>query len=119
MAKRESEKERWIRIREQQLAARDPLRGERRTQRRIAEQHRRSQRRFSFSLMLEDIPYRMKGAFFGAILGGVIGALMPLLITASWADWIWIAAVIIVSVIGFLYGSALDAREQIKDALRR
>jgi hypothetical protein len=119
MAKGESEQDRWIRIREQQLAARDPLKGERRTQRRIAEQHRRSQRRFSLGLMLEDIPYRLKGAFLGAILGGVLGALMPLLISAAWVDWIWIAAVIIVSILGFLYGGALDAREQIKDALRR
>ncbi len=119
MGKGESEKERWIRIREQQLAARDPLKGERKTQRRIAQQHRRSQRRFSIGLMLEDIPYRLTGAFFGAILGGVLGALMPLLLTASWVDWIWLPMVIVVAIVGFVYGSALDAREQIKDAMRR
>jgi hypothetical protein len=119
MTKRSSDQERWIRIREEQLAARDPLKRERQTHQRIAEQGRRSQRRFSLVLMLEDIPYRVQGAFFGALSGGLLGALMPMLFAPSWADWAWIPGVIIVAIMGFLYGSALDAREQIKDAMRR
>jgi hypothetical protein len=119
MTPRETEQERWMRIRQERLAARDPLKKERKTQRRIAEMHRKSQKRLSFLLMLQDIPHRVKGAFFGVIIGGIIGALMPIFSSKDWADFIWMATVPVVGIFGYFYGQALDARETIKDVFRR
>ena len=115
MSKRNKELERLERLRQQQLQARDPLAKQRKIERKVVARRRGSKEKVSFKSMITDVPYRWRGAILGAVLGIVISIVLPNLVEGSWAEWIGLLAVVVLALLGFMFGRAIDLRDELRD----
>ena len=52
------------------------------------------------------------------LIGLAILILLPLLVEASWVDFVGLAAIIVFAIIGFFFGQALDVREELRDLVK-
>ena len=117
MPSRNSDVERYKRLRDQQLASRDPLIKQRKLDHTIADKHRRSTRRFSFGEAWADIPHKWRDALVGALIGLTIMLLVPFLVEGIWGTCIGIGAFPLCAFVGLLVGRYEDAKEDVKDLL--
>jgi Flp pilus assembly protein TadB len=110
--------ERLKRLRDRQLADRDPGVKKREFQRQSVERERRAYRPLTFKEAWADIPHIWKGLFYGLILGlaGMFG------VTSLWVSpWAWVVSIVLLLgfiMIGMVIGRAADARDEIRDNLR-
>ncbi|MGB7873528.1 MAG: hypothetical protein WBL25_04020 [Anaerolineales bacterium] len=113
------EQERLKRLRERQLADRDPLVKQRQFQRSTARREKRLKKQtYTLGKMWKDIPHVWKGFFYGLILGLVVFLVVPMLWLSPWAFPISLAAFVITVLFGIIVGRAIDTRENIKDLIR-
>ena len=113
------EQERLRRLRERQLADRDPHVKQRQFQRSSSQRERRlSKQSYSLGNMWKDIPHVWKGFFYGLMLGLVVFLIVPTFWQSPWALVIFIMALVIFILFGVLVGRAIDTRENIKDLIR-
>jgi hypothetical protein len=113
------EQDRLKRLRERQLADRDPLVKQRQFQRTTTQRERKlSKQSYSLDKMWRDIPHVWKGFFYGLMLGLVAFLLIPTFWDSSWAITVSILALVISILFGVLVGQAIDTRENIKDLIR-
>ena len=106
------------RLRDHQLADRDPGVKKREFQRQSLLRERRAFRPLTFRDAWADIPHIWKGIFYGLVLG----LIETFAITSLWDSfWAWIASIFLLVVflmIGVTIGRGFDARDEIKDNLR-
>ena len=113
------EQERLKRLRERQLADRDPLVKQRQFQRATTQREKRlSKQSYSLGKMWKDIPHVWKGFFYGLIVGLVIFLAVPTFWLSHWAYPISLIALVICILFGIVVGRAIDTRENIKDLIR-
>ena len=113
------EQERLKRLRERQLADRDPHVRQRQFQRSTAQRERRlSKQSYSLGKMWKDIPHVWKGSFYGLLLGLVVFLIVPTFWQSPWAFMISFVALVVFILFGILVGRAIDTRENIKDLMR-
>lgn len=112
------EQERLRRLRDRQLAARDPQTKQRELHHGIARRHRRSRQSFSLRQMWSEIPHMWRDAFYGLLVGVLALALVPSLWDSTWAVPCAAASIPILAILGFFIGRALDTRDEIKDLTR-
>ena len=112
------EQERLRQLRQRQLADRDPLVKQRQFQRRHADLERRSRKPVTLSGMWGDIPHIWRGFLFGALLGVITMAVVPVFWTSSWAFYCSAASAVIFILFGVVVGRALDSRDDINDLTR-
>ena len=119
MSGNSQEQERLRRLRERQLADRDPHIKQRQFQR-ISSQREKRIRKQSYSInkMWKDIPYIWKGFFSGLLLGVVALLVIPTLWQSSWAIAVSLVILVVLILFGIVIGRAIDARESIKDLMR-
>ncbi len=118
MAGDRSEIERLKRIRERQLAARDPGKKQRELQQTITHKHRRAAQPFSIGRMWAEVPKRWKGAVFGSVFGVIAVIVLPLFMDPTQGTALGFALLGFMALIGFLVGRARDAQDDIKDLIR-
>lgn len=118
MPDNEQELERLKRLRERQLADRDPHIKQRQFQRISAQRERRYRKPYSLGKMWQDIPHAWKGFFYGAVLGTTVLLVLPLFWVSAWAIPCSAGAIVLFSIFGVLLGRAIDSRENIKDLMR-
>lgn len=118
MSNRKDEVERLMRLRQRQLSARDPHAKQREIDRRVATRRRKLRQQDSFLSVFTDVPFKWQGIVLGALIGLVILILLPLLVDAAWVDLAGLAAIIVLAIMGFFFGQALDVREELKDLMR-
>ena len=113
------EQERLRRLRERQLADRDPHVKQRQFQR-VSSQREKRIRKQSYSIgkMWKDIPHVWKGFFYGLFLGAIILLVVPEIWQSPWAIAVSIVALVTFILFGVIIGRAIDAREKIKDLMR-
>lgn len=111
------ESERYRRIREEQLRARDPQKQQHQLQRRISTKRKRNAARFSVGQMVADIPYRWKWLFAGLVIGLGLLIILPYFLTPKLANLVGGIAAGGFSLLGFALGRALDAKVSIKEWL--
>ena len=113
------EQERLRRLRERQLADRDPHVKQRQFQR-VSSQREKRLKKQSYSLgkMWKDIPHVWKGFFYGLLLGLVVFLIVPTFWQSTWALVISLMALVVFILFGILVGRAIDTRENIKDLMR-
>ncbi|HET7009483.1 MAG TPA: hypothetical protein VFI11_01805 [Anaerolineales bacterium] len=109
--------ERFRRIRDQQLRARDPLTKQRRMDGEIAQKRRRMQQSFSLITMWRDIPHRWRNGLVGILIGLAVLLIAPSVIEGSWGLCLGGIAVPFAGLVGFLIGRYEDAMEDIKEDL--
>ena len=109
--------ERLIRIRDQQLKARDPQKESRRLHQGIAARHRRARRKLSLGTILEELPSKWYGLFIGLLLGIAASFFLPLLVDFPRIELISYIFIPFIAVVGFAVGSALDSREELEDLI--
>ena len=112
------EQERLKRLRDRQLADRDPLVKQRQFQRTSAQKERRARKPYSLGQMWGDIPHAWKGAFYGLLLGTAVLIILPTYWISSWAFPCAAASIIIFAVMGVIIGRAFDTRDEIKKLIR-
>ena len=116
MSKQNDEVERLRRLRERQLQARDPLAKQRKVERKVTARRRKQKTSFSFRAML-DVPYQWRGAIIGAVIGMGISIVLTLTLENQWTEVIGLLIVVFLAVLGFVFGQAIDAREELKDLM--
>lgn len=121
MSSEQQERERLQRLRESQIADRDPYKIKRTVEKKVARRRSRLYRRQPTSLpgMLSELPHVVHGIILGFFLGVLVFALLPLFIQNSYTEVIAWAALIIVPLFGALFGASLDWRDEMRDLLKK
>lgn len=114
----DQELERLRRLRDRQLADRDPLVKQRQFQRMSAQRERKYRKPYSFGKMWKDIPHAWKGFFYGAVLGTLVLLVLPIFWVSPWAIPCSAAAIVVFALFGVILGRAIDTRDNIKDLMR-
>lgn len=114
----DSEQDRLRRLRDRQIAARDPQVKQRQVHGKIARKQRSSVERFSVGRILAEIPNIWKGGFLGFVVGALGIAVIPTLWPSSWALPCAGALAVMMTIFGLIVGRAIDTRESLKDLIR-
>jgi len=112
------DQERLQRLRDRQLASRDPQKHQRRMHGQIARRQRRSVESFSLGRIWSEIPHLWKGAFYGLTFGVLIVVLVPLVWASPWALPCSAVVAVMSTILGLLIGRAQDTRDSLKDLVR-
>ncbi len=114
MSNSPGERERLERLREKQIHARDPQAKVRRVEAKVAARRRRTVKRFSVG-MLAEVPHKYVWALFGGVLGVLVIIVLPVLWADGRAYLVGIVALLFLVALGYVFGRALDARDELND----
>jgi len=112
------DQERLQRLRDRQLASRDPQKHQRRMHGQIARRQRRSVESFSLGRIWSEIPHLWKGAFYGLTFGVLVLVLVPSVWASPWAFPCSAGVAVMSTILGLLIGRAQDTRDSLKDLVR-
>jgi hypothetical protein len=112
------DQERLRRLRDRQIAARDPQQHQRSMHGQIARRQRRSVQRLSIGRIWSEIPHIWKGAFYGLTVGAFAIAVVPKLWVSPWALPCAAGAALLLMIFGLLIGRAQDTRDSLKDLVK-
>jgi VIT1/CCC1 family predicted Fe2+/Mn2+ transporter len=115
MSQDKKEVERLMRLREQQIRARTPGAKQKEIQRRVYARRRKQRKNVTLMDMITEVPYKLQGVMLGALIGVIISIALPMLVEASWTGMVGIAALVFLTIVGFVLGQALDVREELSD----
>ena len=118
MSSRDPEIERLKRIRDRQLAARDPGVKQRRLQRSIATRHKKTARPAGLGTAWKETPHSWKGLLYGGLVGAAVIIGLPYLLDYPWLETATLAAFPFFLMLGFFIGRAADARDRLKEYMR-
>jgi hypothetical protein len=114
----DQESERLKRLREKQLADRDPLVKQRKFQHSSSVKEMRMRKPFSLSKAWKDIPHIIKFPFYALILGVIIIFILPTVWNSPYATISGVAATAILIIFGLIFGNTIDLRDEIKDHIK-
>ncbi|MBN1888646.1 MAG: hypothetical protein JW850_11670 [Thermoflexales bacterium] len=112
------ERERLARLRDRQLQSRDPQIKQRKLQGHISQQWK-STKPPTFWEMVKKIPYSVRGAMIGAAIGVVVWIVLNQVWNSPWANMAALVVALVLTIFGIVLGQGFDAREELKDELRR
>jgi hypothetical protein len=112
------EAERLKRLRDRQLADRDPLVKQQKFQRDSSIKEKRMRKPFSLSKAWKDIPHVIKAPFYGLLLGFLTILVLPILWNSPYAMLLGAALTVVFMIFGLVTGNSLDLRDNIKDQLK-
>jgi len=118
MSNGSQEQERLRRLRERQLADRNPNVKQQQFQRLTSQRERKRDKSYSLGRMWSDIPHVWRYSFYGLLLGVLVLLVLPLFWSSSWVLPCSIAAILVLTIFGGVVGNAVDSREEIKDLMR-
>ncbi len=110
------EQERLKRLRDRQLADRNP----KVKQQQILNTYHRKERkarskRYTLSEAWQTIPHIYRTPLLGLVIGVGVIFLLPFVWNSAWAFWVGVIATIVFILIGIAIGQALDLRDRLKD----
>ena len=112
------EDERLRRLRDRQMADRDPLIKQRQFQRDSSARELRAKKPFSLTRAWGDLPHLVKVPFYALLLGVVVIFVLPILWASTWALLAGAAVTVVFMAFGAIVGSALDLRDNIRNGLK-
>lgn len=112
------DQERFKRLRDRQLADRDPHTKQRKLHSGIAQRHRRTKESFSLRRMWLEIPHMWRNTVYGLVLGILILLIVPSIWASPWAMPCSAGSIPILAILGFFIGRAFDAKKTIQDLMR-
>lgn len=110
--------ERLKRLRQKQLADRDPLVKQRQFQHSSVVKEKRMRKPFSLKKAWSDIPHSIKGPFYGLIIGVLVIVILPNFWISPFAFLAGGVATLLFIIFGFIMGNSLDLRDDIKDHIK-
>lgn len=114
----DQESERLKRLRDRQLADRDPLVKQHKFQRDSSIKERRMQKPFSLSKAWKDLPHVVKSPFYGLILGVIITLVLPYVWNSPYATLVGAGITLVLLIFGVVAGNSLDLRDDIRDNIK-
>ena len=112
------ESERLRRLREQQLADRDPLVKQHKFQHNSSLKEKRMRKPFSLVKAWKDLPNIVRSPLYGLVFGVLITVLLPFFWDSPYAILAGAAITIIFLIFGVIMGNSLDLRDNIKDNIK-
>lgn len=113
------EQERLKRIRDRQLADRDPLVKQKKFQSTSAQKAKRaSGKKLSLGEEWRMIPNIIRSPLIGLLIGIVVIIVLPMVWVSQWAFWAGICVTVLLIVIGAMIGNALDIRDRLRDSIK-
>ena len=106
MNRQNDELERFKRIRDQQLAARDPRARDRALQAKV--RARRPNKKLTVKNLLSDFTAKWTWMVAGGVIGAVLAIVVNLVFKAAWAEYVGYGLVLFGIVIGRLFGAIRD-----------
>lgn len=114
----DQEQERLKRLRERQIADRDPLVKQRTLQRNYSTKARRMRKPFKLTDAWRDLPHVIRTPFYALLLGIALVLILPKLWNSHYAFWVGVLGTVIFILFGIVLGNSLDLRDSIKDQLK-
>ena len=114
----EQENERLKRLRERQLADRDPLVKQQKFQRDTSVKERRMRKPFVLSKAWKDLPHVVRAPFYGLLLGILVIFALPYLWPSPYAILAGAGITLLFMIFGVVMGNSLDLRDDIKNNLK-
>ncbi|MCK5054301.1 MAG: hypothetical protein KAR65_08485 [Anaerolineales bacterium] len=111
----QNEQERLRRIRDRQIQLRDPKIKDKKVQKGVAKKHSESVEPFSITKIWTDLPKIISGTVIGMLVGLAIVLVLPYIFQGVWVDIVGFASVLVLAILGMIFGQALDARDRLKD----
>lgn len=112
------EQERLKRLREKQIADRDPLVKQRKLQQNYSVKAKRMRKPFKLTGAWRDIPHIIRTPFYALLLGIAVIFILPALWESPLAIWVALLITAFLIVFGLVLGNSLDLRDDIKDSLK-
>ena len=106
MSRQSDELERIKRIRDQQLAARDPHARDRAVQAKV--RARRQVKKLTFKNLLADFAAKWTWMVTGGVIGAVLAIVVNLVFKATWAEYVGYGLVLFGIVVGRVLGAVRD-----------
>lgn len=106
MSRQDDEIERVKRIRDRQLAARDPRARERAAQAKV--RARRQTKKLTLKSVLADFTAKWTWMVTGGIIGAVLAIVVNLAFKATWAEYVGYGLVLFGIVLGRIFGAIRD-----------
>ncbi len=115
MTDNNSEQERLKRLRDKQLADRDPHIKQRHYNQSYSVKSKRKTQKLTLKSMWSDLPHIIKSAFIGLVLGVLVLIFLPQFWASPYAVYVSVFCLILFLIVGVLIGNALDLRDNIRD----
>lgn len=112
------EQERLRKLREKQIADRDPLVKQRKVQQNYSVKSKRMHKPFKLTGAWKDLPHIIRTPFYGLLLGIVVIFILPELWVSPFAIWGAVLITVVLIVFGLALGNSLDLRDSIRDQLK-
>ena len=111
--------DRFRRIRDKQIAARDPMIKVRKLDHSVSQKQRRMRESFSITRMWAEVPKTWRYMIVSGLLGIVVLAILPLFIPEPWGVIGGIGALCFLIILGMSLGRYEDSRDEVKDLMKR
>jgi hypothetical protein len=118
MTREEDELQRLIRLRNQQVNTRDPQARARDLHGRLSKRQRKRQKQFGLRAVGDEIsavPNKWKGALIGGAVGFAVLIGLGAAIEPGTAIPIGVGAIVVLAVVGFVFGLSFDWRDEVSD----
>jgi multidrug efflux pump subunit AcrB len=112
------EQERLKRLREKQIADRDPQVKQRKVQQNYSVKAKRMRKPFKLTGAWKDLPHIIRTPFYAFLLGIAIIFALPTLWDSPYAIWVALLITVILILFGVIVGNSLDLRDDIRDKLK-
>ncbi len=110
------EQERLKRLRDRQLADRDPHVKQKQIQRNIMQRESKERsKRYTLGDAWRTIPHVYRNPLIGFLIGTGITFLLPVVWDSPWAVGVGVIATVIFAVAGAIIGQAMDIRDNLRD----
>ncbi len=110
------ELDRLKRLRDRQLADRDPVEKKKQFQSTyLRKEDKVRKQRYTLGDVWRTIPHVYRSPFISLLIGLALLTILPLLWKSTWAFWAGVAATVFLLILGVVIGQALDVRDNLKD----
>ncbi len=110
--------ERFRRIRDKQVAARDPMIKVRKLDHSVSAKQRRMRESFSMGRMWSEIPKTWRYMLLGLVVGILVLVVLPLFVPEPWGVFGGIGAICFLIILGMSVGRYEDSKDEIKDLMK-
>lgn len=114
----DQEQERLRRLRERQIADRDPLVKQRKLQQNYSVKSKRMRKPFKLTGAWKELPHIVRTPFYGLVLGAAVVFILPVVWKSPFAFWTGVLVAVFLIIFGAVLGNSLDLRDNIRDHLK-
>ena len=118
----DKEVERVMRIRDHQIAARNPHAKRDRLNKEVVRRRRNKVGQFSQGGMIGEMfttmSHKVRGVIYGLVLGTIASVVLTLMVTDSWGPIVGLALFFLFPLIGVVLGASFDWRDSLRDEMK-